>query len=68
MVYQCEDQKLIDSYIVIKRRLCKNDLNFMNSGVSNLTIALIFNRALEFFSAKNYLKCLTFFMIFLYFD
>ena len=31
-------QKVVDSPIEIKRRFCKHDLNFMNSGVHSLTI------------------------------
>ena len=36
-------QKLIASHIEIKRRFCKHDLNFMNTGVNKLTIALLSN-------------------------
>ena len=34
-------QKLVGSHIEIKSRFCKHDLNFMNSGVNSLIIALL---------------------------
>ena len=46
-------QKLMDSYIGIKRHFGKHDLNFMNSGVNNITIALFSNPCTQVFSANN---------------
>ena len=36
-------QKLVDSQIEVKRRFCKQDLNFMNRGKNNLTITSFSN-------------------------
>ena len=53
VIYQCEHflniqeifcrQILIDSHVEMKRHFCKHDMNFMNSGVNKITIALISN-------------------------
>ena len=39
-------QELVDSHLEIKRRFCKHDLNFMNSGVNSLKIASLFNHCM----------------------